>query len=87
MKKQTYKAEGKVFNYLVEDDVDTESLMRYISNAQHADWDKFVDTMKGRGLTEREAVFYVQGIMASLDRIIEKMIEWGAIVEEPTNEA
>lgn len=87
MGKQAKETEGKIFNYIVCDDVDTEELMRYIAIAQHTNWDKFVDEMKGRGLTEREAIFYVQGILATLDRIIEKLIEWGTIVEEPTNEA
>ena len=52
------------------------------------DFDEVCDLMiRNQGVTEREAVCYLNGVRKALDAIIDKAIEWGAIERVTIGEA
>ena len=87
-KKEKWHATGKEVTFKVAHDIDTAELMDYIFTIQKSDWGKFVEDVTANGqVTEREALSYVRGVLSGMDKIIDYVINSGAVEEVCDNEA
>lgn len=82
------KEKGAKATLKIRHDIDTAKLLCFIYSAQTVDFDEVCDLMiRNQGVTEREAVCYLNGVRKALDAIIDKAIEWGAIERVTIGEA
>ena len=87
-KKEKWHATGKEVTFKVAHDIDTAELMDYIFTIQKSDWGKLVeDVIKDGQATEEEALSYVRGVLNGMDKIIDYVINSGAVEEVRDDEA
>lgn len=86
--KSKWHATGREVTYKVVHEIDTAELMDFIFSIQKVNWGKFVEDVTKDGMaTEDEALSYVQGVLNGMDKIIDYVIQSGAVEEVCDNEA
>ena len=87
-KKEKWHATGKEVTFKAVHDIDTAELVDYIFAIQKSDWGKFVEDVTESGqATEEEVLSYVRGVLSGMDKIIDYVIQSGAVEEVRDNEA
>lgn len=86
--KSKWRATGREATFKAVHEIDTVELMDFIFSIQKVDWGKFVEGVTKDGMaTEDEALSYVQGVLNGMDKIIDYVIQSGAVEEVCDNEA